>query len=359
MTQNELNIAHEHLQAKLTLFSNRLREKFDMGQIDAWASPENLLPEANKRAFCNSCGMDVNISTFDVYGGQGQLDSFYGGYGGYYGGYHSRYPRYTPAVDKTTGKNYKSNKVVYQAKKKQVFKKIPYKVTMSFDIARFIQRMMFEYSIEWGVVFTYTMDKENKSMHIDRLYTFPVTASGGDVTYINESVYQVFAKHSDLPRYVADIQEKGRYAGIMHSHHTMGSWHSGTDLNCIDTFVQDFKNVLSLVWSKSGDQLNVQSYMSVITQKDGKEHRFNGDLSEGYEFPEGLTPENIMLPNEHYDNYKKVEKVVSEIKPEYDKVLKQFQSTKKYSAIKSFYDFYSKEENQELIKPFMALFPNL
>lgn len=220
-------------------------------------------------------------------------------------------------------------------------KKLKYVVILTEEVSIFIKKMMVLYSdIEWGVAFTFTIDHDNKQIIIDKVYIMPVTQGSGHVTFVNESEYVIFSDISELGEFVTDINNETRFAGIMHSHHTMGSWHSSTDHGTIDVYINDFKAVLSIVWSHS----KIEDYVDndIILQNKKDKYLIN-DLI----FDDNIkvkSDEFKDIDNKWVNQYNDMIAIVKKDYDNYEKFLKRFDSTKKYIKINELYSVINNED---------------
>jgi len=221
-------------------------------------------------------------------------------------------------------------------------KKLKYDVVVSDEISTFIKQMMFlNKSTEWGVTFTWTLDKEKKQLIIDRIYIMPVEVGGAHVKFINESEFRIFSDISELGEFVTDIDNKTRFAGMMHSHHTMGSWHSATDHGTIDTYVNDFQSILSIVWAWNGKEGDITADIILQTKNDSYEvdnSIFGNDYNSN-----DLDLQSI--DNKYTSQYNDMLTIVKKDYASYKKFMKRFENTGKYTKIEELYHMTVDKDN--------------
>jgi len=228
-----------------------------------------------------------------------------------------------------------------------------WRVILTPTIATFIKKMMLlNKSIEWGVAFTWLLDEKNKLVVIDKVYIMPVVTSGGEVKFLNESEFTIFADLSELGEFVTDIDNKTRYAGIMHSHHTMGSWHSSTDHGTISQYITDFKQVLSIVWALKSDKEGITG--DVILENEKTKYLIN---NKNIIFMNTLDLDDEKLKDMESDLVTRYDSMIDIVKKDYDNYkgyLSRFDDTKKYIKIKELFDFNNNEDinciSKEIIK---------
>ncbi len=212
-------------------------------------------------------------------------------------------------------------------------KKLKWELVIRPEIATFIKKMMnLNKTMEWGIAFTWTLEKEVKQLVIDRLYLMPVTTSGGHVSFINESEYLIFREMSQLGEFVTDIG-KDRFAGIMHSHHNMGSWHSSTDHGTIKTYIGDFESVLSIVWAWKGKDSPITADVILKSKDDGftiEKFNLEQDLAIDSE-------ELTNLDNPWVDKYNDMIVIVKRDLEKYKSLLNMFEKSKKFLKINDLY----------------------
>ncbi len=265
---------------------------------------------------------------------QSSLDDFYDNYG--YGNYGYGNYKKSKAKAKVTKKGTYTKSVATTAYTNRPNKILNYNIIVREEIAQFIRLMMFaNQNEEWGVAFTWTLNKKKKEIYIDKVYIMPVTTGGTHVTFINESEYIIFADISELGEFVKDVDNVTRFAGIMHSHHTMGSFHSSTDHGTIATYIADFQSVLSMVWSwnkRKESQFVCDTIMKTKTE---------GFLLKNieFEFPDDKTQESTLVTR--YDD---MVKIVLRDMPKWDRIMKQFEKSGKYLEMEKLYNQFENEE---------------
>ncbi len=218
-------------------------------------------------------------------------------------------------------------------------KKLKWTLKMTEDVSIFIQKMMLLYpKIEWGCAFSYVSDKEDKALTIDRIYLMPIKVGSSHVTFINESEYNIFADISELPQFVTDIMKEDRYAGMMHSHHNMGAWHSATDHGTIDTYVTDFKTILSIVWANKSNKLENDIIL------DYKGNRYTVNKFEFYNDQEVT----LDTPSELTDRYKVMLDLVTKDYNSYDKLIKTFGKNQKFLKIRELFTEMNNDDTKQV-----------
>jgi len=224
-------------------------------------------------------------------------------------------------------------------------KVLKYKLIITEEMGTFIKKMMARNdNCEWGVAFSYTIDKELKHIILDKIYVMPVEQGGAHVKFVNESEFVIFKDLSELGEFVTDINQKGRFAGMMHSHHNMGSWHSSTDHGTIATYVNDFGSVLSLVWAWKGGKTPITCDVILKSKKDG--FIIN---QENIEFENEISSNDKdidHIDSELYDKYNNMLEIVKKDHAGYKKFLKIFEKTKKFLSIEKLYNAVNVEDNK-------------
>lgn len=97
---------------------------------------------------------------------------------------------------------------------------------------------------------------------------------------IGSATYTMFEQSPDLVAYMCDNPEllnEGVYQGLMHSHHTMGAFFSGTDYATLKEEGNERSHFLSLIVDTKG------TYEACITRKVAKKATVSG-ISESYTF---------------------------------------------------------------------------
>lgn len=228
-----------------------------------------------------------------------------------------------------------------------------WRVVLTTEIAIFIKKMMaLNKSVEWGVAFTWLLREKDKLIVIDKVYIMPVITSGGEVKFLNESEFTIFANISELGEFVTDIDNKTRFAGIMHSHHSMGSWHSSTDHGTIGTYINDFKQVLSIVWAYQNKKEGITG--DVILENDKNKYLVK---NKNIVFMNTLDIDDERLTKLDSDLVTKYESMMNIVEKDYIKYkeyLSRFDDTGKYIKIKELYELNNNEEikciSKEIIK---------
>lgn len=271
----------------------------------------------------------------DNYNNQYYRDYHNYGYHSYYGDYYKAKPQQTKTVQQN-----KKNKVVKYRPNKQLTE---WKIFIKSEISDFIQKMMVENKEdEWGITFTWYADRENKLVVIDKLYVMPIQVGISHVEFVNESEYVIFQDISELPEYVKDIKtNNNRHAGIMHSHHTMGSWHSSIDYGTINRYITDFNSVLSIVWGwdTKSDYITADILLYVKNDKYLIEDFI---LENNYDMDKKVINK---LTNSLIDKYNHMIKIVKENIGKYNKILELFKKTNKYQKISELYEIYNNGNN--------------
>lgn len=222
-------------------------------------------------------------------------------------------------------------------------KTLKWELVIKEECGTFIKKMMaLNKKSEWGVAFSWIMDKENKQIIIDRIYIMPVNQGGAHVSFVNESEYIIFQDISELGKFITDLGED-RFAGIMHSHHGMGSWHSSTDHGTIATYINDFNSVLSLVWAWKGGDSEITVDAILKSKKDGfllDNIVFENEVSSNDKDIENIDSELV-------DRYNNMVEIVQRDYPKYKVILEQFEKTKKFIPIYNLYNqlYYSDINN--------------
>lgn len=254
---------------------------------------------------------------------------------------------------KSINKNYEPNKAItsYTKYSNRPKKTLKWELIVREEIGIFIKKMMaLNKNTEWGVAFTWIKDDDKKQIIIDKIYIMPVNVGGSHVDFVNESEFIIFAELSELGEFVTDIDNKTRFAGIMHSHHTMGSWHSSTDHGTIETYINDFKTVLSLVWAWKGDKDPISVDVILQDKKDSyliKKISFDEEISSN-------DKDIVHIDSKLVDQYNTMIDIVTRDYPKYKSILNKFEDTKKFLSIERLYQAVIKEDNKcnniEIIK---------
>jgi len=251
------------------------------------------------------------------------------------------YPQTKPTVKKETTTTYVTKYVVRPSKK------LKFDLIISEEVSIFIKQMMvLNKNVEWGVAFTWTIDKKLKQITIDKIYIMPVATGGAHVTFINESEFRIFSNISELGEFVTDIDNETRFAGIMHSHHNMGSWHSSIDHGTIDTYINDFKSVLSIVWAWGGTTKDMTADVILQNKKDKytiSNVIFENDLN----FDDPILTK---LDSKWTSQYNDMMNIVEKDFDNYKKLIKKFESTGKYTKIEEVYKIINKDDINEDMK---------
>lgn len=232
------------------------------------------------------------------------------------------------------------------------------KITMEKPIGDFIRKMMeLKPRIEWGCVFTFIVDNENGIAHIDELYMLPVTTSAGDVHYINESTYGIYDSVSELSKFASTVYKtqnsvgkERKYAGIIHSHHNMSAYHSGTDTNNIRTWLNDFGAVMSIVVAKKigSDIITRQTYIA------NTESHENNTWYEAKPEKTFIPPKQEEKENVYLQKYLEMEKMVLNYQDMFERYLEKFRKEKtfKYSKAQELFlqliDEYEYSDNDDM-----------
>lgn len=129
------------------------------------------------------------------------------------------------------------------------------------------------YNIEWsGVLFyTYTGNFESNNLVITCEDIYPMN--------IGNSVYTEFENTPDVAGYIVDNQLFDCCHGLVHSHHSMQTFFSGTDINTLQSEGNDTIHFVSLIVNNSGE------YNAAITRK--VKTTFEGDIIEEFESYDG------------------------------------------------------------------------
>ena len=125
------------------------------------------------------------------------------------------------------------------------------------------------YNIEWsGVLFyTYTGSFENNDLLITCEDIYPMN--------IGNSVYTEFENTPDIAGYIVDNQLFDCCHGLCHSHHSMQTFFSGTDISTLQSEGNDTIHFVSLIVNNAGE------YNAAITRK--VKATFEGDMVEEFE----------------------------------------------------------------------------
>lgn len=237
-----------------------------------------------------------------------------------------------------------TGKVVYQStyRAPPPLRTLDWDLVITEEVSTFIKKLMFENKhIEWGAAFSWTKDSESKQVIIDKIYIMPVETSGGHVQFINESQYVIFADLSELGEFVSDVMlNEDRYAGMMHSHHSMSAYHSGTDHNNIDSYMNDFGHILSIVWAFN----DVSGLRADIIHKSEDSH-FKME-NQRIVFNQELEVNDMNeIQNDQVDQYNKMVTIVSKDLPKYKKMLEAFTDSNQFLSIQKLFKAYTDEEN--------------
>lgn len=304
---------------------------------------DQLRKGRNKRAWK---GWEKNALQQTTY--QANWDAFEAYYGGDWNGRGAaNYPLQNYQKESYKGSNLPATTTRYTKRPNKVLK---WELVITEEVGVFIKQMMaLNKNCEWGVAFTWIKNELTKQLIIDRVYIMPVDQGGAHVEFINESEYMIFADISELGEFVTDIDNKTRFAGIMHSHHNMGSWHSSIDHNTIETYINDFKQVLSIVWAWNGDDKPITADIILQNEKDSytlDKISFENEVSSN--------DEKVMEIDNHYSTryISMIDTVASQL-PKYKKLMKIFEGTKKFNSIQKIHEILINEENNcENIEPF-------
>lgn len=215
-------------------------------------------------------------------------------------------------------------------------------LVLTEEVTIFINQLMAtNTSMEWGVAFTWLMDKEKKQVIIDRIYLMPVVTTSGHVTFVNESEFLLFSKMTELGEFVKDIDNKTRFAGIMHSHHTMGSWHSSTDHGTIATYIRDFGTVLSIVWAqKSKGEIITADIILENTENSYAIKKIEPMIDDKMTFDEIMDVDCSLTTR-----YNDLHVIVNREYDRYKTFLNKFESSGKYLKIHEFYNAVYDDDN--------------
>lgn len=125
------------------------------------------------------------------------------------------------------------------------------------------------YNIEWsGVLFyTYTGSFENNDLLITCEDIYPMN--------IGNSVYTEFENTPDIAGYIVDNQLFDCCHGLCHSHHSMQTFFSGTDISTLQSEGNETIHFVSLIVNNAGE------YNAAITRK--VKATFEGDMVEEFE----------------------------------------------------------------------------
>jgi proteasome lid subunit RPN8/RPN11 len=129
------------------------------------------------------------------------------------------------------------------------------------------------YNIEWsGVLFyTYTGSFENNDLVITCEDIYPMN--------IGNSVYTEFENTPDIAGYIVDNQLFDCCHGLVHSHHNMNTFFSGTDISTLQSEGNDTVHFVSLIVNNAGE------YNAAITRK--VKATFEGDMIEEFKSYDG------------------------------------------------------------------------
>lgn len=125
------------------------------------------------------------------------------------------------------------------------------------------------YNIEWsGVLFyTYTGSFENNDLVITCEDIYPMN--------IGNSVYTEFENTPDVAGYIVDNQLFDCCHGLIHSHHSMATFFSSTDVNTLQSEGSETIHFVSLIVNNAGE------YNAAITRR--VKATFEGDMVEEFE----------------------------------------------------------------------------
>lgn len=125
------------------------------------------------------------------------------------------------------------------------------------------------YNIEWsGILFyTYTGSFENNDLVITCEDIYPMN--------IGNSTYTEFKNTPDIAGYIVDNQLFDCCHGLVHSHHSMQTFFSGTDINTLQSEGNETVHFVSLIVNNAGE------YNAAITKK--VKATFEGDMVEEFE----------------------------------------------------------------------------
>lgn len=125
------------------------------------------------------------------------------------------------------------------------------------------------YNIEWsGVLFyTYTGSFENNDLVITCEDIYPMN--------IGNSVYTEFENTPDIAGYIVDNQLFDCCHGLCHSHHSMQTFFSSTDVSTLQSEGNETIHFVSLIVNNAGE------YNAAITRK--VKATFEGDMVEEFE----------------------------------------------------------------------------
>lgn len=125
------------------------------------------------------------------------------------------------------------------------------------------------YNIEWsGVLFyTFTGSFENNDLLITCEDIYPMN--------IGNSVYTEFENTPDVAGYIVDNQLFDCCHGLIHSHHSMATFFSSTDVSTLQSEGNDTIHFVSLIVNNAGE------YNAAITRK--VKATFEGDMVEEFE----------------------------------------------------------------------------
>lgn len=125
------------------------------------------------------------------------------------------------------------------------------------------------YNIEWsGVLFyTYTGSFENNDLLITCEDIYPMN--------IGSSVYTEFENTPDIAGYIVDNQLFDCCQALIHSHHSMQTWFSSTDISTLQSEGNETIHFVSLIVNNAGE------YNAAITRK--VKATFEGDMVEEFE----------------------------------------------------------------------------
>lgn len=118
-----------------------------------------------------------------------------------------------------------------------------FKVLVNADIQRKVNYLHSKYpGLEWGGFLFYTTNQaENiKDLIITLVDFYPLD--------LGHSAFTSYTQTPAFAGFIADNPEYMSYnMGIIHSHHNMGAFHSGTDISTLREQVEHFRNFLSVV----------------------------------------------------------------------------------------------------------------
>ena len=118
-----------------------------------------------------------------------------------------------------------------------------FKVLVNADIQRKVNYLHGKYpGLEWGGFLFYTTNEAEdiKDLVITLVDFYPLD--------LGQSAFTSYTQTPEFAGFIADNPEYMSYnMGIIHSHHNMGAFHSGTDIATLKEQVEHFRNFLSVV----------------------------------------------------------------------------------------------------------------